>query len=262
MIDKRELLEKTRERKLTLQMIEKDYVLGWLLFGISKISDLIFKGETALSKIYFPEIWRLSEDLDFAFRGEDLNNLLPQIEKALSYSERASGIRFRLKSKHLNPLYLQLKIQYDALLGRNWAKLDLTREQVLDSVRSRKLKQNYSDCPNFKLKVESLEEILAEKLRALIERTKCRDYYDVWRLLKLKPDFVKTKSLFLKKCEVKQIKFRGPAQFFPVDLREILTPYWERKLGRLVRPLPDLDQVLGEMRKGMEFLKGKTSGRV
>jgi len=256
LIDKRELLEKARQRNLSLQMIEKDYVLGWLLFGVSKIPGLVFKGGTALSKIYFPEIWRLSEDLDFAFPEEDLSHVLPQIEQALSQSERASGIKFKIKSQHLNPQYLQLKIQYDALLGRNWVKLDLTKEEVLDTVQSRKLKQGYSDYPEFEISVESLEEIFAEKLRSLIERTKCRDYYDVWQLLELKPDFAKTKSLFLKKCEIKQIKFQGPAQFFPGDLKEILKPYWERELGRLVRPLPDLDAVLVEMRKGLDFLRG------
>ena len=52
MIDRRELLENARERNLTLGMIEKDYVLGWLLFGLSGIRDLTFKGGTALSKIY------------------------------------------------------------------------------------------------------------------------------------------------------------------------------------------------------------------
>jgi predicted nucleotidyltransferase component of viral defense system len=255
LIDKRELLEKARERKLTLQMIEKDYVLGWLLSVLSMMPNIIFKGGTALSKIYFPEIWRLSEDLDFAFPGEDLKSILPQIEQALSQAERKSGIKFRIKSQHLNPLYLQLKIQYDALLGRNWVKLDVTKEEVLDTVGSRKLKQAYSDYPNIKLKVESLEEIFAEKLRALIERSKCRDYYDVWQLLKLKPNPKKTRSLFFKKCEIKQIKFRGPAQFFPPDLREVLRPYWERELGRLVRPLPDLERVLKGMRRRLGFLK-------
>lgn len=67
LIDKRELLEKARERKLGLQIVEKDYVLGWLLYGLKEFDELAFKGGTALSKIYFPEVWRLSEDLDFAF---------------------------------------------------------------------------------------------------------------------------------------------------------------------------------------------------
>lgn len=56
LIDRRELLEKARERNLTLGMIEKDYVLGWVLSGLSGIRGLAFKGGTALSKIYFPQI--------------------------------------------------------------------------------------------------------------------------------------------------------------------------------------------------------------
>ena len=56
MIDKRELLQKARDKKLNLQIVEKDYVLGWLLNGLKDFDDLIFKGGTALSKIYFPEI--------------------------------------------------------------------------------------------------------------------------------------------------------------------------------------------------------------
>ena len=59
MIDRRELLERARERKLTLGMIGKDYVLGWFLFGLSGVGGLTFKGGTALSKVYFPRIWRL-----------------------------------------------------------------------------------------------------------------------------------------------------------------------------------------------------------
>ncbi len=45
--------------------IEKDYVIGWVLKGIAeqKIlkAQLIFKGSTALRKIYFQD-YRLSED--------------------------------------------------------------------------------------------------------------------------------------------------------------------------------------------------------
>jgi integrase len=36
LIDRRELLAKARERHLNLNIIEKDYVLGWLLYGFSE----------------------------------------------------------------------------------------------------------------------------------------------------------------------------------------------------------------------------------
>lgn len=68
MIRHQELRKKATELKLGVDTIEKDYVLGWMLYGVatSSIADkLVFKGGTALSKAYFPNQWRLSEDLDF-----------------------------------------------------------------------------------------------------------------------------------------------------------------------------------------------------
>jgi len=59
LIDKRELLARARERRLPLMMIEKDYVLGWVLFGMMRIPGLVFKGGTVLAKVYFPRTWRL-----------------------------------------------------------------------------------------------------------------------------------------------------------------------------------------------------------
>jgi len=80
MISPQELRKTAREKGLALDLVEKDYILGWLLFGMtsSPISKCIaFKGGTALSKIYFPNQWRLSEDLDFTLLDEtDLNSLV------------------------------------------------------------------------------------------------------------------------------------------------------------------------------------------
>ena len=50
------------------ETIQKDYSATMLLFMISefsKISEMVFKGGTALKKIYFPDA-RFSEDLDFS----------------------------------------------------------------------------------------------------------------------------------------------------------------------------------------------------
>lgn len=49
-------------------MVEKDYVLGWLLWGVGSHPMLgeswVFKGGTCLKKC-FVETYRFSEDLDF-----------------------------------------------------------------------------------------------------------------------------------------------------------------------------------------------------
>jgi len=251
MIDRRELLEEARERGLSLGMVEKDYVLGWLLFGFSG-TDLVFKGGTALSKIFFPRIWRLSEDLDFSFSGkfEDLGDTNPN----LSLVEEESGIKLELKSKYQNPEYLQLKIQYQAVLGKNWAKVDVTREAVIEKALVKPILKSYSDYPSYSVRVMGLEEVFSEKLRALLERKRSRDYYDIWRLLALKTNENKVRKLFLAKCEVKGLGYEGSDQLLPANLEEMLKSYWERELSRLVYPVPDLREVIDQLGSGLGFL--------
>ena len=73
MIDKREILDLAAQTSLNPHVIEKDYVLGWMLAGIYAREELaeswIFKGGTCLKKCFF-ETYRFSEDLDFTLRNE------------------------------------------------------------------------------------------------------------------------------------------------------------------------------------------------
>lgn len=74
MIDRREILEAASSFSLLPSIVEKDYVLGWMLAGINAHEELseswIFKGGICLKKCYF-ETYRFSEDLDFTLRNED-----------------------------------------------------------------------------------------------------------------------------------------------------------------------------------------------
>jgi predicted nucleotidyltransferase component of viral defense system len=67
-IDKREVLEFSKELGLAPNVVEKDYVLGWLLAGIGHHEELsaswIFKGGTCLKsaiskRIASPKTWTL-----------------------------------------------------------------------------------------------------------------------------------------------------------------------------------------------------------
>jgi len=248
LIDKRELLEKARERNLSLVMIEKDYVLGWVLFGFSRLSPLVFKGGTALSKIYFPETWRLSEDLDFSMiegDWEDLRRPLPGLLKGLA---KESGIDFRLANEFGNPGYLQLKIQYAGPIGRNWVKVDLRKDDLVDEPVEKQVARPYSDYPDFTFRVESLAEICASKIRTLIERKKCRDYFDLWKLLGLEIDVERTKRILPEKLAVKGLTTVDLMRMFPDDLPGTLQPYWDRELSRLVESVPGMSEVLAELR--------------
>lgn len=66
MIPRAAIQTRAREWGLTEEVVEKDYVLGWLLSGIGSDPALrdqwIFKGGTCLKKC-FVETYRFSEDL-------------------------------------------------------------------------------------------------------------------------------------------------------------------------------------------------------
>lgn len=68
MIDRAEILRVASTLGLEARVVEKDYVLGWVLHGITRDPLLgeswVFKGGTCLKKCYF-ETYRFSEDLDF-----------------------------------------------------------------------------------------------------------------------------------------------------------------------------------------------------
>src|ERR1700735_4439156 len=68
MIDRTEILGLANELGLNARVVEKDYVLGWVLAGIARDEELsrawLFKGGTCLKKCFF-ETYRFSEDLDF-----------------------------------------------------------------------------------------------------------------------------------------------------------------------------------------------------
>jgi predicted nucleotidyltransferase component of viral defense system len=69
---KEEILERARSWNLRADVVEKDYVLGWLLAALSRNDEIrnnwVFKGGTCLKKCFF-ETYRFSEDLDFSLRS-------------------------------------------------------------------------------------------------------------------------------------------------------------------------------------------------
>ena len=98
MIDRREILEAASSFSLLPSIVEKDYVLGWMLAGINAHDELgeswVFKGGTCLKKCYF-ETYRFSEDLDFTLRNEehlDEEFLRTAFEEVISWVTEQSGL--------------------------------------------------------------------------------------------------------------------------------------------------------------------------
>ena len=74
MVSRREIIDAATALSLLPQVVEKDYVLGWVIAGIGQHPALadtwVFKGGTCLKKCFF-ETYRFSEDLDFTLKQAD-----------------------------------------------------------------------------------------------------------------------------------------------------------------------------------------------
>ena len=94
MIDKREILATSQQTSLTPHVVEKDYVLGWMLAGIHRHEDLaenwIFKGGTCLKKCFF-ETYRFSEHA--VALSEPLRDVAPGRPRAEPPAESFRGTR-------------------------------------------------------------------------------------------------------------------------------------------------------------------------
>jgi Nucleotidyl transferase AbiEii toxin, Type IV TA system len=100
MIGRADIVERVSEWGLAEQVVEKDYVLGWLLWGIATDPTLgqtwIFKGGTCLKKCYI-ETYRFSEDLDFTVLPAGPHapqEVRPLIDRVLARIYDASGVDF------------------------------------------------------------------------------------------------------------------------------------------------------------------------
>jgi predicted nucleotidyltransferase component of viral defense system len=66
------LLESREKFGIPWEVLERDYLLSWILAGIAQVdvlrNTLVFKGGTALKKCYFGD-YRFSENLDFTASG-------------------------------------------------------------------------------------------------------------------------------------------------------------------------------------------------
>jgi len=108
----------------------------------------------------------------------------------------------------------------------------------------------------------ALEEILAEKMRSVLQRGKARDYYDVWRLLKEKRDVLDTpliRSVLVQKCQHKGLGAPTVQAFLVPERLAEAEVYWERDLAAQVpnRMLPEWEKVTEELRELLEVFFAK-----
>ena len=262
MIDRSEVLTIAGERDLRVDLIEKDYVLGWMLAGISAHPALgstwVFKGGTCLKKCFL-ETYRLSEDLDFTvedagqLRGGVLANAFREIGEWI-YDHSGIDIlssepRFAAYRNPRGNLQIEGRVYYRGPMQPRGSlprvKLDLTAdEKRVHSSVVRAVVHPYSDCPEDGMyaRTYSLPELAGEKIRALGERARPRDLYDVISLFR-REDLCLEASTVLQvlreKCEFKGIPVPDPASL--QRFREEMEGDWDVMLARQLPVVPPFE---------------------
>ncbi len=266
MIGKADVLARAGEWQLRPDVVDKDYVLGWLLAGIAAhaetASQWVFKGGTCLKKCFF-ETYRFSEDLDFSllpgaqYKADDVARILREVAERAS---ELSGIGFPAGEVSVRERKnLQGERTFEARLGYRGplaypgspkVRLDITRQEpVLDGVARRSIFHAYPDPlpPDAAVGTYTIDELFAEKVRALVERTRPRDLYDVVFVLENRPgdlDLDRVRELLREKCRVKRIPAPSSAALVQV-LRGAaeLRSEWGNMLGHQLPELPPIESV-------------------
>jgi predicted nucleotidyltransferase component of viral defense system len=247
MIPYLELRSAARTAGVPASTIERDYVQNWFLCVLAW-NNLALKGGTAIRKAYIPD-YRFSDDLDFTLissvKMEKLQDTVNaavenvkkvgkiQLEEAKHIAEVENGFMMVLRFKLQESPYDTIKIKLDFTNAEN--------EDILTPLRSRPLIHRYSDECVTSLTCYSLEEMAAEKIRSLYQRTRARDLYDVWYLLSyghMKESAIR--EIFRKKCANRGVtvdfaEFEGRKAGFRAA--------WKSSLAHQMKEVPEFEKV-------------------
>jgi predicted nucleotidyltransferase component of viral defense system len=218
--------------------LEKDYAITLALSTISrfsKVSDMVFKGGTSIKKIYFPDT-RFSEDLDFTCYSDVSGKLLEMLKKEVKNLDMEFTDVVREESLAKNSR--RLTVKYNDFNGHaNSIKIDISlREEIMRKVENREVLHMYDLGGKFRVPSMHIEEVLAEKIRAMIFSAQPRHLYDVWFLLqknvKVVPSLVQSKTdLYDEKFNTDKMKerVRQIENHWLIDLQHLLpaTPPFE-----------------------------------
>ena len=281
MISRAALQARAREWGLTEEVVEKDYVLGWLLWAVGShpaLSDQwIFKGGTCLKKC-FVETYRFSEDLDFTvldggpLEPDDLSPILIEIldtveqETGITLSSRAPVVRMRPDGRSAEG-----RIYYRGprgAPGEARVKLDVTYDEtVVEATVRRKIAHAFDErLPgDGDVRCYAFVEVFAEKLRALGQRTRPRDLYDVvnlYRRADLRDERELVVRVLERKCVYKNVPIPTVEIVTAAEKLADLRADWQAMLAHQLPVLPPIDEFVDTLEAVFGWLGGVEPARL
>ena len=281
MIDRREILELANDLSLRADVVEKDYALAWILAGIAhhaELSTWLFKGGTCLKKAWF-ETYRFSEDLDFTLERDeqlDQTSLLRAMQEVAAWVYQESGLLVPDEGVDVEPYRnargraaALVKLSYRGPLAPRGSlpriRLDLTAdEQIVLPPERRRISHDYTDEPpdGIWARCYAFAEVFAEKIRALGDRARPRDLYDVVNLFRREDALgarSEIRSVLAAKCAYKGLPVPTLATVEP--RRAELEADWEDMLGHQLPQLPPFETYWSELGEFFAWLVHRAPSR-
>ncbi len=283
MIEKNEIITMANNLSLSPDTVEKDYVLSWLLWGINNHPDFsstwLFKGGTCLKKCFL-ETFRFSEDLDFTvtnsahlsvdFLRKKFHEITDNIYNETGIDFFKDQFKFKILPKENGTCSAQGVIHYNGPLRRKQSpspsfasiKLDLTtNEIVVLPSQQKRVHHPYSDEPDSGITATcyAFEEVVAEKIRALGERARPRDLYDVihfFRNRSLIENIPLVYDVLTKKCHYKKIPIPTYYSIENHQKLEELNSQWHNMLAHQLPVLPTLDSFWMDLEPFFDWIEG------
>jgi predicted nucleotidyltransferase component of viral defense system len=237
MIGTDELKAQAAHLDIHMSNVQRDYVFGWLIAGIyqaSRLGEILaLKGGNAFRKAYIPET-RFSDDLDFSTTASlDPDVLVRELNDACRFVERASGVVFDLdRNRLVNEQWIdsakrvyKLRLYFKDFAGGAdhitiSVRVDITEhDRLYLPIQTRQLIHPYSDVSHCstEIKCVKLEELLADKLKCLLQRRYSYDLFDLAYSLFLRND------LAIDRGEVMRVFFRKTIfEASPAAAKELL----------------------------------------
>ena len=198
MVTDREIEATAKELDVHTSNVQRDYVFGWLLAGIYQPENplsnhLILKGGNGFRKAYF-ESTRFSNDIDFSTQTEVDEQLIGNgLKQACGFAEQRSGVNFFPDQNRVvahkgatdESNFYEARVYFKSFYGEEnftiKVKLDVKEfDRIILPIQTRNLIHAYSDASACQASVRciKLEELLAQKLTALLHRQHSPDLYD------------------------------------------------------------------------------------
>lgn len=248
MLERRELEKLSKTTRIKPYQQEKHYIQNLILLSIAKF-DLVFKGGTYLWFCY--NIGRFSEDLDFTAKQEIPQDLPDKIILYLKlYDVDATytlikndsvGFSFRINAR--GPLYVD-----DKTICYVYVEISKREIPLLKTI-PKTIEMPMYDFPVTIISGMDLNEVFAEKVRAIMTRNKARDIFDLHFLIKyrqIKPDY----NLIDSKLDYVKLKYSKDLFYKSIQNKEKI--YLHELKGLVFDILPEFKEVSETIKNAFE----------